>query len=210
MMMPMFPLGSPLLPHMVLPLHVFEPRYRTMTEDVLAATPREFGVVMIERGHEVGGGDVRSTVGTVARVLEAQEQDDGRWLMIAVGTRRIRVERWMPEDPYPCAEVRLLDEPLGGSIDQVWDLRGEVAPALRRVLALASELGHDLPNEELDDDPTTASYQASILAPLSAFDKYRLLAAETVADRYRLLVDELAGLADVLEYRLSAESTDLE
>ena len=64
--MPMFPLGTVLFPHALLPLHVFEPRYRVMTERVLKAT-REFGVVLIERGSEVGGGDTRFDVGTVAR-----------------------------------------------------------------------------------------------------------------------------------------------
>ena len=66
----MFPLGSVLLPSMVLPLHVFEPRYRALVRDVLDGDG-EFGVCLISRGHEVGGDDVRTDVGTVARVHEA-------------------------------------------------------------------------------------------------------------------------------------------
>jgi len=76
--MAMFPLGMVLLPTMVVPIHVFEPRYRKMAGDCLAGD-REFGVVLIERGSEVGGGDVRTDVGTVARIIEAQEFPDGRW-----------------------------------------------------------------------------------------------------------------------------------
>jgi uncharacterized protein len=79
--MPMFPLGTPLLPGAVLPLHVFESRYRQMVRDILAddVDPPEFGVVMIERGSEVGGGDERATIGTIARIVDIQVAPDGRY-----------------------------------------------------------------------------------------------------------------------------------
>src|SRR5262249_59581225 len=102
--LPMFPLGTVLLPGAVLPLHVFEPRYRTLLADCLAGEP-EFGVVLIERGHEVGGGDVRRSVGTVARILEVATMPDGRAAVVTVGTRRITVNEWLPEEPYPLADV---------------------------------------------------------------------------------------------------------
>src|SRR5688500_15370184 len=78
--MPMFPLGMALLPGAVLPLHVFEPRYRQMVHDMLAdeVDAPEFGVVMIERGREVGGGDTRTRVGTVARLVDIRALPDGR------------------------------------------------------------------------------------------------------------------------------------
>ena len=89
---PMFPLGSPLLPSAVLPLHIFEPRYRALAR---RCTDHEepFGVVMIERGSEVGGGDVRSDVGCLATISEHQELPDGRWVMLATGGPRVRVFR---------------------------------------------------------------------------------------------------------------------
>ena len=98
----MFPLGSVLFPSLVLPLHVFEERYRTLMRHVLDGD-HEFGVCLIERGSEVGGGDFRSGIGTVATVQEAAELPDGRWAVVTVGTRRIRVERWLDDDPYPRA-----------------------------------------------------------------------------------------------------------
>src|SRR5581483_10007082 len=97
--LPMFPLGTVLFPYLVLPLHVFEPRYRAMTRACLDGGG-EFGTVLIERGHEVGGGDTRFAVGTVARIVEAAEFDYGRWALVTVGTRRITVEEWLPDDPY--------------------------------------------------------------------------------------------------------------
>src|SRR5438105_15818760 len=109
--LPMFPLGTVLLPSAHLPLHIFEPGYRALVKDVLAGDG-EFGVVLIERGREVGGGDARFGVGTVARILQTAELPDGRWLVDAVGTERFRVTEWLPEDPYPLALVEALeDEP---------------------------------------------------------------------------------------------------
>jgi uncharacterized protein len=102
--LPMFPLGSVLLPGMLLPLHVFEPRYRALVDHVLQGDGR-FGVVLIERGHEVGGGDQRSDVGTVAEVVRTEVLPDGRWALLVAGRERIRVDRWLDDDPYPRAEV---------------------------------------------------------------------------------------------------------
>src|ERR1700730_11863947 len=93
---PMFPLGTVLFPHAVLPLHVFEPRYRTMTRDVLDGD-QEFGVVLIERGSEVGGGDARFGVGTIAHIVQAAELADGRFALVVVGVSRLRVEHWLPD-----------------------------------------------------------------------------------------------------------------
>ena len=109
----MFPLGTVLFPYAVLPLHVFEPRYRALTEHCLAGDGC-FGVVLIERGSEVGGGDTRFAVGTVARIARAGQLPDGRYVLATVGTQRFRVREWLPDDPYPLAEVDLLDDPGAG------------------------------------------------------------------------------------------------
>ena len=61
--------------------------------------------MLIERGSEVGGGDARFGVGTIARVVRAQELPDGGYALATVGIRRLRVSRWLPDDPYPRAEV---------------------------------------------------------------------------------------------------------
>src|SRR5205085_12341103 len=106
---PMFPLGTVLFPYAVLPLHVFEPRYRLMMRHVLDGD-QEFGVVLIERGSEVGGGDVRFDTGTIARVAQANELPDGRFVCTAVGVRRVRVRAWLPDDPYPLADTDAIDD----------------------------------------------------------------------------------------------------
>ena len=92
----MFPLQTVLFPNAVLPLHVFEPRYRELTETCLRGDGR-FGVVLIQRGSDVGGGDLRFSVGTVARIVEAARTPDGRYLLATVGSERLRVRRWLRE-----------------------------------------------------------------------------------------------------------------
>jgi uncharacterized protein len=202
---PMFPLGSVLVPGMVLPLHVFEPRYRQMLQDCLAGE-RSFGVVLIERGSEVGGGDVRTDVGTLARIAQTEELPDGRWAVIALGVRRIRVERWLPDDPYPRAEIsEWPDEPGEPDGPAATTVPPTLAPLLRRAAALARELGMvaaplDL---ELSDDPVTAGYQAITAAPLGPADRQRLLAAPSLTDRWTLLDLLVTDQIEILQAELA-------
>lgn len=200
--MPMFPLGTVLLPHMVLPLHVFEPRYRALMHDVMAGS-REFGVVLISRGHEVGGGEQRYAVGSVARVLEAEELDDGRWLVVTVGTRRLRVGRWLPDAPYPVADAtELVDDDVTRPAASVMT---ELETRLRHVLAMQLELGHEgvPPTLDLADAPDVATWQAAVVAPLPALDAQRVLETEGVAARTDLLVELLTELEQMLELQLA-------
>jgi Lon protease-like protein len=198
----MFPLGSVLVPGMILPLHVFEPRYRRLVRDCLAADG-EFGVVLIERGSEVGGGDVRTDIGTMARIVQADETPDGRFAVGAVGVRRIRVERWLDDDPYPRAEVVDWPDPTppGASVAVL----GEVATLLRRVSALRAELGEPAPplDLELSEDPVVAGYQATAVAPLGPADRQALLRSPGAERRAEMLRDLLAGHLDVLRARLA-------
>jgi Lon protease-like protein len=198
----MFPLGSVLFPHAELPLHVFEPRYRALTEACLAGDG-EFGVVLIERGNEVGGGDTRFSTGTVARIVAAGRLPDGRYLLATVGTRRLRVRTWLSDDPFPRAEVELLGE--GDTSVDAHDVRADVERVLKRVLAMAAELGEapQAVGVELDDDPVQAGYQAAAAAPIGPLDAQRLLELNDPAERLAQLHGLLADQAEVLELRLS-------
>lgn len=202
----MFPLGSVLLPYGVLPLHVFEARYRAMTRDVLGGDGL-FGVVLIERGSEVGGGDVRSDVGTVARVVRAGELPDGRWHLVAVGTpRRFQVVRWLPDDPYPRAEiVDLADTP--ADRDALRARIEAVTPKLRRLLAMRTEAGEPSApvDVELEADPVVASWQVALLAGTGPLDGRAVLALDDPVarlDRIGEIVDEQL---DALTFRLEGE-----
>ncbi len=205
----MFPLGSVLFPGMPLTLHVFEPRYRALMAACLAAAERgeapEFGVVLIERGAEVGGGDQRFTVGTVARVTQVAQLPDGRYATVAVGTRRVAVRTWLDDDPYPRAEVDDLDDAwFDPGLDQ--PLLDQADEAVRRCLALREELGEPgyPAGIELSDDPAAAAWQLAAIAPLSELDQLALLGSPSCTD----LLGRLAGLAGeeatVLAFRLGS------
>lgn len=194
----MFPLESVLVPGMVLPLLVFEDRYRRMVVDCLAAD-RQFGVTLIERGSEVGGGDVRSEVGTVAEIIRSDRAEDGRWGVVALGVRRIRVERWLADDPYPRADVTDWPDDEVTDGDDLLSLYRQQEAALRRVLAMTAELGRPAdPTFDISDEPLAGSYHLTVLAPLGPLDRQRLLAADGPRDRLvrlgALLAEEAADL----------------
>jgi len=197
----MFPLGMVLFPHGVLPLHVFEPRYRAMTEHCLANDAR-FGVVLIERGSEVGGGDHRFAVGTTARIVQAGRVDDGRWVLMTVGEERVRVSHWLPDDPYPIADVDVLDE-RGG--EAAASLIPDVSRALQRMLALRIELGEPGPGVDvaLAADPVRASFEACALAALGPLDAQQLLEMDDTVERLTRLGALLDEETAVLQLRLA-------
>ena len=193
--MPMFPLGTVLFPHALLPLHVFEPRYRLMTQRVLRGDG-EFGVVLIERGSEVGGGDTRFDVGTVARVVRAQELPDGGYALATVGMRRIRVTRWLDDDPFPQAEVVDLAEPPAPDDPS---RRARALDAFAAVCELHRRIDPRLPDfPAIDDAPAQASYEIAALAPIGPLDAQRVLEAASPGERLALLADLLEDHARML------------
>jgi Lon protease-like protein len=182
-------------------LHVFEDRYRALVERCLGDDVA-FGVVLIERGSEVGGGDVRFDVGTLARIVQAGRFDDGRFALVTAGTARCRVREWLPDDPYPQAYVEELDEPAAPSAAP---LIPGVTALLRRVFELHARLGAGVPADdiELDADPVRASFEAASLAPIGPLDAQGLLELDDAGARLERLVALLTDEAAVLEFRLA-------
>ena len=200
----MFPLGSVLFPHAPLPLHVFEPRYRALAEACLRGDGR-FGVVLIERGHEVGGGDSRFSTGTIATIVEAARTPDGRYLLATMGSDRLRVRRWLREDPYPRAEVDVIAEPKPHP-DTIAAGRDAVERLLVRALALRAELGEPAARVDtvrLDEDPVRASFEASAMAPVGPLDAQALLELDDPGDRFARLEALLTDQVEVLALRLA-------
>ena len=195
--LPMFPLGTVLLPGLVLPLHVFEPRYQQLVHDCLESAEHEFGVVLIDRGSEVGGGDSRSDVGVVATMLQVAAMDAGRFAVVAVGTRRIQVIRWLDDDPYPRAEVEDWPDP---SADVPSSRISATAARARRCAGLAVEMGDqtNVPEGELTGDASVDSFVLTAISPFGPADQYAALCAPDPLARFdiidRLLDDVEAGL----------------
>lgn len=213
--MPMFPLGTVLLPGGLLPLHVFEPRYRDMVRDCLRGEGEpEFGQVLITHGREVGGGDERATVGTVAHMVHVDALDGERYAFLAVGIRRIVVQQWLPDDPYPVANV--VDWPdsdvrgdrfeaqlaaADARVRDVNELAARVAALASGAEAIEGDRGEL--DFEIATDPVAATYQLSAVAPVGPADRYRLLAAPGPADRLSLLGEILDDVEAMLRFRLS-------
>lgn len=199
----MFPLGSVLFPHALLPLHVFEDRYRLLVFDCLDGD-RRFGVVLIDRGSEVGGGDRRTSVGTLAEIAEAQQTDDGRWGVMAVGTTRFDVVEWVPDDPYPRAElVERVELPWTPAADGPFE---KAERLVRRSLALLAELdepAHPI-DVELASDRSVASWQLASISPLGPLDRQHLLGLDDPAERTQRLVDLVGEACEILAHRLAA------
>jgi Lon protease-like protein len=200
----MFPLGTVLFPSAVLPLHVFEPRYRAMVRHLLDGTVEpELGVVLIERGSEVGGGDVRVDVGTLARIARAEELADGRWALVTFGVSRLRVVAWLPSDderPWPRALVADLDDVGAAGPDDWPALQAEV----RATLAMAAELGDPVPaaTVPLADDPALGSLQAAAVAGIPVLDQQLVLGTDSVPERLALVARLVAERRELLEARL--------
>ena len=209
---PVFPLGTVLVPYGLLTLHIFEQRYRALMRDLLGEEPRSassietreaepgMGIVLIERGHEVGGGEQRSTLGTLACIPQVEWFPDGRVLAIAVGKRRFAVVRWLPDDPYPLAEVEELPS-------ERWEPRWEEPLRLaerevRRAVALAGEIGEAAAFPSLSADPVVASWQLCAAVPVGPFDRQRLLASNDVGQRLALLAEQAREAASLLAFRL--------
>lgn len=181
---PMFPLGSVLFPHMPLGLRLFEPRYLKMLGRIMENPETGFGVVLIERGHEVGGGDQRFDVGTMAEVLQV-EALEGFMALIGRGAQRFRIVQWLAEDPYPQAEIELV-------ADLAWDPdlqeeRERVEALVRRSMAMAHGDEAGVAGLELSDDPVAACWQLAGLTPVSEIDQLRMLDADSIGQLLSLV-----------------------
>ena len=185
----MFPLGSVLLPGGALPLHVFEPRYQALVRDCIEAPDHEFGVVLIDRGSEVGGGELRRDVGVVARMVQVAQLADDRFAVVAIGTRRIRVIEWLPDDPYPRAVVE--DWP---DVDTEEPDLAMVADVTRRAQQFA--------DEETPTEHDGGAFAIAELVPLGAADRYAVLCAARATERWRVLDAALADVEAAVEFRL--------
>ncbi len=176
----MFPLGSVLMPAMPLPLRLFEPRYLAMIDAVLDRETLDFGVVLIERGHEVGGGDARFGIGTMARV-EQVESGDGIAALIARGSDRFTVDAWLSDDPWPRATTTPVEPLQWDEADRA--LLDATERTVRQCLARASEYVETMWDAtiELSEDPVDRSWQLAGIAPVGTMDQIDLLASTSIA-----------------------------
>ena len=207
--MPMFPLGSVLLPAMPLPLRIFEERYLKLLGDLVASEKPEFGVVLIERGKEIGGGEKRMSIGTIASVTEIGTTQEFLGLE-SYGSQRFRVNAWLPDDPYPLADIDTLP-------DLIWD--GSLLPAkvhletkVRQLLAFVSEFGSlqfgaDI---EFSEDPMEACWQLAGVLPVGPLDQIDLLSSQSADELISRTYEMVKTANETLTAMINQQSKDEE
>ncbi len=201
---PIFPLGLVAFPGETLPLHIFEPRYRQMMHEI-EGTTREFGVVLIARGSEVGGAEQRTSLGTVLALDNIDWMPDGRAIVEAHGTQRIEIKRWLPDDPYPRAQVEQFDDEPTASDPEAQDgLVAEAQFGLLDVWSLAVQLHRleAIPAVDWLEEPFAASWQVANLAPLGPLDRQRVLQATSTDQRISLITRLMAETRESLQAEL--------
>jgi hypothetical protein len=188
--LPLFPLGLVMLPGLLLPLHVFEERYRDLVRDLLALPEQErrFGVVAIREGREVGADGVTALheVGCVAQLRRVTPYDDGRFDIVATGAERFRLTGLADGAAYATGLVELLPDELG-PVDEAALLDRAVRTAFRTyVAALAQARGEDeLEVGDLPGDSLVLSYVVAASVVVDLEDRQRLLAEPDGVARLR-------------------------
>ena len=225
MRLPYFPLHVVLFPHLPLPIHVFEERYRTMTQDVVAdGSPfaGRFVVSMITEGAEVaepGGRQAQAQrIGTIVEVRRAERFADGRWVLLVVGVARALLGEVDRSGPYATVSVEQLPDEAGDT-ERAQALLPEVQVALdayletvKRFVASAASLGAESPEItnvaasldevlkpiRLPDDPLAASYAVGGVLQIELTRKQQLLELPDAASRLRAELDLLRREARLL------------
>jgi hypothetical protein len=194
---PIFPLNTVLFPGALLPLRIFEPRYRQMLERCLAANKR-FGVALIKSGEEVGAFASPYEMGTVARIERVDEENRGSIPIIARGVERFRIVSLNYSLPYLVADVTLLEEVVDEAAERAaTHAREEAGRYIRLLLAVRGEWRRQL---ELPNDPLKLLYFLStVLLGLSGETRQRILEAEPVSNRLKVAGRALREAAGELE-----------
>ncbi len=187
--LPLFPLTTVLVPGLVMPLHIFEPRYRGLVSQLLAEpdeAAREFGIVAVREGRDVNRDGLAALypVGTSVLLREAEELDDGRFDIVTTGHRRFRLLDLDASAPLAQAQVEFLPDIEGPEDDALALQVAERFLAYRQVLGGQVEAEVD-DEADLPDEPTVLSYLVTAAMLLPTAERQELLAAESTTDRLR-------------------------
>ncbi len=205
---PLFPLRTVLFPKMILPLHIFEPRYRQMINECVRDN-QPFGVVLIDEGPEAKedeeGNSLSATppilhrVGTLAKIADVTRLEDGRMLINTIGTERFRLLAHRENKPFMTGDIEIWPE---GEVDtsspDLQPLVDNVAQLFQAYLEILMELAHQSISLNIPDDFMVLSYLIPHWLPqIEPEDKQKLL---EVADPVARLNQELLLLKRETEF----------
>lgn len=205
MELPLFPLKNVVLfPGMVLPLHIFEPRYREMINRCIDEN-LPFGVVLIREGKDVGEASIPHRTGTTAKIMRVERMNDGRMNIVTLGMERFEIEEIHHQHSYLTATVKTIPT-VNGSTKLAAEMAQRVRPRLVRYVELLSEINDsDLSLDRLPEDPMTLAFLVAIALQVPVEDKQKALVIQSVPDmlthEYNLLSQELM----ILEYMASTQ-----
>ncbi len=208
MKLPLFPLNLVLFPGMVLPLHIFEPRYRAMINYCIEEK-RPFGVVLIDE-NEHGRGDVAPyRVGTAARIERVEKLEDGRMNITAVGMERFRVQELHYDHSYLTGTVAHFPV-VNGSTKSAADLSHQIRPRILEYVELLAKASNvELHLDRLPEDPTTLAYLIGIALQVGNEQKQKVLALpgipEMLAREKYLLSREILLLKYMVDTQAQVE-----
>ena len=216
-LLPLFPLGSVLFPGALMPLHIFEPRYRILIRHCIERR-RPFGIVLIRDGSEVGAGAEPYEVGTEAKIVAESPLPDGRSYIVTRGERRFAVEGLIPDaEPYLMGRVRYLEETEGDrAVDRASVAREALGAYLLAVVAVTEDSRGEraLTDDLRDARPGDLAYRIAGSLAVDAPQQQALLELETASARLheetRILNRETELLRDLLvRLRERGERPDL-
>jgi uncharacterized protein len=210
-MLPLFPLGAVLYPGMLLPLHIFEERYRQLVRDLLdGPDPRRFGVIAIRKGRETGIDGVHSLyeIGCIATLRRVEQHEDGRFDIVTVGTQRFKLLSLDETRPYLQGEVDLLADDETGLA--AVPLVRTVQTAFRGYLdALTEWGGATVRIEELPDEPRLLSFIVAAAMIIDLTEHQVLLAEPDTVQRLNLQRALLSRETAMLRTTTSRPAPDL-
>jgi Lon protease-like protein len=184
--LPLFPLGTVLFPGLLLPLHIFEDRYRQLVRDLAdQPEPRQFGVLAIRHGRETGVDGIQALheIGCTATLRQVQPLEDGRYDVVTVGTQRFRLAGLDDSKPYLQGQVDLLAEETGDEAAAAQGVR-VVRDGFRAYLGALAERGvTQISAPELPEDPVTLSYLVAASMIIDLSDRQALLAEPDAVHR---------------------------
>jgi len=203
--LPLFPLNTVLFPHLPLPLHVFEDRYRVMISDCLEAG-HSFGVVAIREGLETGPA-LPYDIGTLAKIVRIDRMEDGQMNLLVSGASRFRIMETATDRPYLRARIEILPE-AGDEVAGIGELTDAAATAFRQYSNLLRELVNEKPEAfEPPMDPELLSYLVAGTLTLQLPQKQALLQYSRTDERLRaelaLLRRELTLLREMVRQKQS-------
>lgn len=180
--LPLFPLNLVFFPGQVLPLHIFEQRYRDMINHCLE-TRNPFGIVFVPEEHSIGDDDeLPYTIGTAARIVGTERMEDGRINITTIGTKRFLVNKLVRKHSYLSAEVKHYPV-INGSTKRAMELAQIVRPRiLEYVDTISTASKSSLPLNKLPQDPTSLAFLVAMALQIDNSDKQKLLSLASIPE----------------------------